>query len=248
MIQHSPLLLAGVAAAMATAGCVQGIIGFGFGLVAMGLLPLMLGVKGAVPVVATMAVAVNWTLFLRFRKHFSASDAAPLFLGTLVGVPIGVTVLRAWSSDLLMTCLGVLVLLYVAWSLSRRETPPPLGRGVGAILGLVAGTLGGAFSTAGPPAVVWVSSQSWPSQQLRATLVGLFAVGGSIQVPMLAYGGLVDLGTVATVTIAAPAAALGSVVGARLGDRVPQEAFRLVMLCGLGLLAFVFIFNGVRGG
>ncbi len=247
MTQHSPMLLAGIAAAMAAAGCVQGVIGFGFGLVAMGFLPLMLGVKGAVPVVATMALAVNWTLFLQFRGHFSASDAAPLFLGALVGVPIGVTMLRALSPGLLMSALGVLVLLYVARSLSRRETPPPLGRGVGAILGLVAGTLGGAFSTAGPPAVVWVSSQPWPSQQLRATLVGLFAVVGSIQVGMLTYGGLIDLGTVATVAIAGPAAALGSVVGARLGDQVPQDTFRVVMLSGLGLLAFVFIFNGIRG-
>jgi len=243
----APLLLAGIAGAVCLAGCIQGVLGFGFGLVAMGLLPLLLGVKGAVPVVATMALLVNSTLLYRFRDSFSLRDAAPLIGPAIVGIPIGVFALRSWSGDALMVALGILVLAYVAWGLSRA-TVPQLGPRAGAALGLVAGVLGGAFSTAGPAAVVWVSSQPWPSRQLRATLVGLFAIGGSLQVALLTHAGLVNMDTLKVSAVALPAAALGSLLGAKLGDRVPQAQFRRIMLAGLGVLAFVFISNGVRSG
>lgn len=243
---YSPLLLAGIAGAVCAAGCVQGILGFGFGIVAMGLLPLLLGLKGAVPVVATLALVVNSALLVRFRASFSLRDAAPLLGGALFGIPVGVLALRFWPSDILMILLGLFILLYVVWGLSNQEAPPPMSRTAGGVFGLLAGVLGGAFSTAGPPAVVWVSSQTWSSQQIRATLVALFALGGSLQVSLLVHGGLVDLGTATVAVIATPAAGFGSLVGVKLGDRVPQEQFRKVMLVGLGVLAVVFIANGVR--
>ncbi|MCO4773390.1 MAG: sulfite exporter TauE/SafE family protein [Deltaproteobacteria bacterium] len=226
----------------------QGVLGFGFGLMAAGLLPWLLGVKGAVPVVATMALLVNGTLMVRFRHHVSFGDARPLILGALVGAPIGVFALRSASPGHLMVALGLVILAYVGRTLSRRTTPEPMGSVSGAVLGTLAGVLGGAFSTAGPPSVVWVSTQPWSSQQLRATLVTLFAVVGALQVSLLIRAGMLTTDTGLTAAIIAPAAALGSFVGARLGDRVPQDKFQRLMLAGLGVLACTFIFNGLRDG
>jgi len=208
----------------------------------------LLGVKGAVPVVATLALVVNSSLLFTFRSSFSLRDAAPLLGGALCGIPVGVFALRSWPSDMLMLVLGLLILAYVIMTLSKRATAPPMSRTAGGVFGLFAGILGGAFSTAGPAAVVWISTQTWSSQQIRATLVGLFAMGGAFQVSLLAHGGLVDWGTCTVAAIALPAAGLGSLVGVKLGDRIPQEKFRKVMLMGLGILAFVFIVNGLRGG
>ncbi len=247
MDSSSPLLLFGVAMAMAFAGCVQGFLGFGFGLVSMGLLPFLLGVKGAVPLVGIVALVLNINLLVRFRRHFQWRSALPLLGGATLGIPVGVLALTSWSSSWLMIALGGIVVTYVAWSLLGRTAPRPLGRGAGWALGVASGVLGGAFGTSGPPAVAWVSSQDWSSQTMRATLVGLFTLAGVLQVALLTERGLVTLATVGIGAVGLPAAMLGGALGARLGDRIPQAQFRRFMLAGLGVLGFVFIVNGVRG-
>lgn len=223
-------------------------LGFGFGMTTMALLSMALGVKSAVPVVAGLALVVNGGLLFRFRRSFPAREAAPLLLAALSTIPLGVFALSSLPAERLLLVLGCVLLAYVAWALTRRDLPTPLGARAGVALGLLSGTLGGAFSAAGPPAVVWVSSQPWDSRRLRATLVGLFALGGLLQVPLLVRAGLIDGSSLALSAIAIPTAGLGSLGGAALGDRVPQEQFRRLMLVGLGVLAAVFIARGVTGG
>jgi len=214
----------------------------------MAILSMALGVKTAVPVVAGLALVVNGSLLIRFRRSFPLREAAPLLLAALTTIPLGVFALSALPTDRLLLALGCLLVVYVGWALTRRELPAALGPRAGVALGLLSGTLGGAFSAAGPPAVVWVTSQPWDSRQLRATLVGLFALGGLLQVPLLARAGLVDGASLLLSAIAIPTAWVGTQVGAALGDRVPQEHFRRLMLAGLGVLALTFIGRGVSGG
>ncbi len=242
-----PLVVACIAGAVFLAGFVQGVLGFGFGLVAMGLIPLLIGVKAAVPLVAVFAGSVNLVLLLRFRGNLDARAAAPLLGGAVLGIPIGVWLLRSLDPSVLMLALGLIVAGYVANAVRQGGQVHELGARWGAVLGLAAGVLGGAFSTGGPPAVVWVSSKPWEPAQLRVTLLSVFVLTSAVQLSLFAFSGMLTREGLTVNAMALPAAGLGSFLGARTGDRVNPDQFKRMMLGALGVVALTFVARGIRG-
>ena len=140
---------------VALAGSVQGTVGFGFGIVAMSTLPLWMDVKEAVPLVAALGLLVNIAMTWNLRAHLTWSRLAPLILGGVIGVPIGVTLFVSLNPDLLLIGLGMAL---IGVAIQQKRTAPGEGTGLtpawGGVAGLASGVLGGAFNTGGPPVVL----------------------------------------------------------------------------------------------
>lgn len=240
-------VLAAIAAAVFVAAGVQGVLGFGFGLVAVALIPLIVGVKAAVPMIAVFALAVNGVLVARFWRDVPMHAAAPLLGSAVVGLPLGVWLLRSLDPAVLFIALGVLVGGYVANTLLRREQSAELGATWGGALGFAAGVLGGAFTTPGPPAVVWVSSKPWSPSQLRATLFLLFGGCAALQLGLFVATDMLTRDALLAGAVGLPAGALGSLTGAKLGDRIDPAVFKKLMLIALAVVAVQFVIKGARG-
>lgn len=230
------------------AGFSQGAIGFAFGMISVAGLSLIIGVKAAVPIVAILALLTNGALAWRHRRSFVLRDASPLLVGAAITAPLGVLLLRKVPGETLMTFLGVVIVVWVARSLRARieGTAVPFSRRAGALLGLSSGLLGGAFSSGGPPAVAWVSTQPWGNAQIRATLATLFSMTGVLQVSLLAGSRFLGRDELLTCLLLLGPALLGGFIGARVGDRIPAPIFRRVMLLGLACVGVVFVLKGLR--
>src|SRR5690606_37191986 len=70
--------------------------------------------------------------------------------------------------------LGIVLIAYALHGLAASRPLHIDGRGWAWPFGFVAGCLGGAYNTSGPPVVVYASAQPWDARQLRATLQGYF--------------------------------------------------------------------------
>lgn len=73
-----------------TVAAVQGAAGFGFGLVAVGLLGSLLPIKDASVTLVLASLALNCFIFYRLRSHFRWKRDWPMVISALVGVPLGV--------------------------------------------------------------------------------------------------------------------------------------------------------------
>jgi len=232
---------------VALAGTVQGTVGFGFGIVAMSTLPLWMGVKEAVPIVAALGLLVNIAMTWSLRAHLTVSRLGPLILGGVIGVPIGVTLFVKLNPDLLLIGLGMALL---AVAIQQKSAASGGRQGVlspawGGVAGLASGVLGGAFNTGGPPVVMYVGMQRWSKEHTVATLQGfllfscilqisLFLVRGTLGGPELKQAGLLVLPTL-----------LGVLFGQRLFHRIDQERFRSVLLTAIALLGASLLYKGV---
>ena len=233
----------GLALLVLSAAFIQGVIGFGFGLVVMAVLPRMLPLQVAVPFTATYGVVVALLIFWRYRKHASLRESAPMILGSLAGLPIGITALRRLDPDPCIRALGVFIILFVlqaAWP--RRIAPherPPVGRRWAVPAGFLAGIFGGAFAMGGPPVIAYTSARRLSPAGFKGVLQGFFAVNTAVMLVMLAVSGLVTEETLSRNLLFAPAIPLGIWLGARYGDRLHPSLFRravLAALLGLGVL------------
>ena len=117
-----PVLLAVLLASL-----VQGTSGFGFGLVTMAILPLVLDVKEAVAVVAILGLGTAGLLLCLHWRHLDPRKFLPLLLGGVAAAPFGVAFLAEVPVALVTRVLGVALVAYAAHGLwiSLRPGPAP---------------------------------------------------------------------------------------------------------------------------
>src|SRR5947207_2095394 len=96
--------------ALLTAGFVQGLSGFGFGLVSMSLMPLVINVKEAAAISTIFSLLATITTFVRHYREYDWRKGFPFLMSVCIGVPIGVFFLEKTSEPVLRKVLGAMML------------------------------------------------------------------------------------------------------------------------------------------
>lgn len=159
-----------LSAALLVAGFVQGLCGFGFGLVSMSLMPLIIGLKPAAAVSTTFTLLATVVTFFRHWREYDWRLGFLFLLSVSVGVPIGVFFLEKSSETLLLKVLGTTMLLFAARELLLGAETKSIPRPLVAPLGLFSGTLSGAFNLGGVPSAAYAYSNPWSRGQIMAFL------------------------------------------------------------------------------
>lgn len=222
-------------------GLVQGIGGFGGSLVAMALLPLVWDVRQAVGVSAVFGIVLTLALAVELRSKMQAAEIGPVVAAGAVGVPIGVYFLHALPEQAVVGALGCILLLHGAWNLFGGERKSAVGRWAAPIAGLFGGALSGAFSTAGPPILVYATARQWPKDTFRANLQAIFLSTSALSLIGFVATDVVTATTVKSNLVLLPALMLGGWLGNRLSGRVPQQRFRTGVLVALVLMGGKYV-------
>lgn len=234
MLPH-PLLIALV---IFLAVLTQSVTGFGSALVAMALLPAMLGLETAAPLVALAALTIEALLLLRYRQSFRMKAVAPLILASLCGIPLGIWALRGLDSRLLLQVLGVVIILAAAYALGQWRLPEMTRPGWSLAMGFLAGMLGGAFNTSGPPVVVYANCCHWEPDEFKGNLQGFFLVNSLLVTSGHALSHNLTALVWRNYLLALPAIAAGILAGALLDRFIQPQLFRkmvLILLILMGL-------------
>ncbi len=237
----SPFELALLAAAVIfLSAFVRSALGFGDAVLAMPLLAAFCDFKTATPLVAFIGPTISILILARDWRKSDFRASLRLVAASLAGIPVGVFLLKRLPEGPLRMALGLIILVYGVYGLWRpdlrmRKEPRGLVWGVG----LLAGTLGGAFNTNGPPVVVYGLARGWTPTAFRATLQGYFLPTGLF---ILAGHGVAGLWTAEVLRLylySLPGLLLGVYLGGRVNRILPQGRFNrlvFVVLAAMGAL------------
>lgn len=150
--------------------------GFGNALLAMPLLTLLAGIQIATPLVGLVSTAIAATMLAASWRNVDVSAAWRLSLTSLLGVPFGLLLLRGVPEALVRGLLGLLLIGFGFYNLLRLQLPRLQDNRAAYVAGFLAGILGGAYNTNGPPIIIYGVLARWPPERLRATLQGYFTV------------------------------------------------------------------------
>lgn len=227
-----------VTAVLGLATFVQSSIGFGLALVSMPLLVSVIGLQQAAPLVALFAVVAEVFILLRYREAMSFRAVWRLIVGSIVGIPVGVYLLGVVDTAVVTTALGVLLVLYAAYALLSPHLPTLERPAWGFLFGLIAGVLGGAYNTGGPPAIIYGSCRRWTPGAFKGNLQAFFVVGSLVILVSHFAAGNVTSETWRFLAWSVPAAAVAMLLGFALDTRINPDLFRklvLILLIVLGL-------------
>ena len=188
----SVMNLALLAIALGCAGFVQGLSGFGFGLVSMSIMPLFMGVKQAAVLSTTFSLLATVTTFLRFLREYNWRQGAIFVLMVCVGVPFGVYFLQRSSERLLIKSLGGLMLAYALREFLRRKSPRVFPKAWTIPLALFSGAMSGAFNLGGVPSAAYAYGQSWSRGQIMAFLQVIITLTAALRMVFYQSAGLLS--------------------------------------------------------
>ncbi len=230
------LTLVTAAAVLLLAAFTQSLTGFGLALVSMPLLSMVMSLPQATALVAAVSLGVEMVILWQHRAHLRWQPVRRLVLASFVGVPLGVILLRRLPEAWMLRGLGALLAAYGLYALSGKPLPDLQAPGWGWAAGFVAGALGGAYNTSGPPVILYGHARGWPPETFKANLQAFFLASSSMVFAAHLAAGDIGAATWKQAVFALPALALGLWLGRRAAAFLPPEGFRKMVLVALVLL------------
>jgi hypothetical protein len=173
---------------------------------------------------------------LDFRKTW------PLALGTIIGIPIGVGILHTLNPAYLRLGVGVLLVLYAIYGLTRPVFAPlKITVASDIAIGTANGLLGGLTGLGGVISTISCQLRGWPKNVQRAVFQPvLFVAFVAISISQ-AVAGSITAETLRLYVLGVPFLVAGLWFGFRLFGSIDDETFRkavllLLLLSGLSLI------------
>jgi uncharacterized membrane protein YfcA len=229
---------------MFVASLLQAIVGFGRALVTVPLALLFLSKETVVCSMFVVGLSLNGFLSARIRAPISPRPVVILFLASLFGLPVGLSILRAIPMDSMKVFVGCLVVLFailLRWGKLRLPQNAPWT----ALAGFVSGVLNTSTSMSGPPVLILLAGQGLPKDQFRRTLSCFFLVSDVVAALMLVLSGVLTPQTVSYGVAAIPFVFLAGYVGDRISTRLPEGPFRVLALAVLFLAGVYSVVSGL---
>jgi uncharacterized protein len=228
----------------ALAGFVQGLSGFAFGLVAMGVWAWSISPQLAGPMVVFGSLVGQLLSFHSVRAALDLRRLLPFVVGGALGVPIGAALLPHLDAALFKAGVGLLLAIYCPAMLFARALPRIRtgGKLADATVGLVGGVMGGIGGFSGPAPTLWCTLRDWSRDAQRAVIQSFNLAMQALTLTVYVMDGAITAEAGRMFAIIAPTLIVPCLVGAKLYSRVSEDQFRrlvlgLLFLSGLGLLA-----------
>lgn len=178
--------------AVLAASFAHGFCGFGFGILLMAGLSLAgAGLERASVLVTVLAAAVTLTIILGARRTLDVDRVAAALLlgGALVGVPLGYAfVCRFEDAAIGRAAFALVLLAFSAQGLWRPARTFRFPSWCAVPAGVAGGLLGGAFSSSGPPLVLYLYLREDDPRLAKRTLQVVFLGLSAIRVAVVTAG------------------------------------------------------------
>jgi uncharacterized membrane protein YfcA len=245
-VSLTPEVVVIAALVVVAAYLVFGLTGFGSTVISLPLLAQLLPLKFAVALLMLLDFAAFVGFGLRVRRGIRFDEIRWLVPTALLGMVLGLTLLVRVAESWLLGLLGLFVLCYAAYGLTRRGLPAGLPRWSGLPIGLAGGAFSALFGTGGVLFAIFNAGRIRDKGELRASNAAMIALSSLARLGLFGAAGLLAQdGLWPLVALMLPAVAAGVLLGHRLHARVPAGAVvravhAVLLLAGASLLLRVW--------
>jgi uncharacterized membrane protein YfcA len=226
-------------ATVLVASAAQAVSGFGFALLAVPVMSVVVSPQDAVVIATLLGAASAVVQSVRDARATQRETAKRLIISAFIGMPFGLLLFSFASEDMLRVLLGVVVI--IATMLIARDFRLGGGRLGEYAMGFVSGALSTSLSTNGPPLVFLLQARGLDPQAFRSTINTVFAYSGVASVVIFLLSGNISTRNASAALWSLPIMLLAIFVGYRIRPFFPQHRFKwlvisLLLLSGVSSL------------
>lgn len=228
-----------------TAATIAGMTGFGYGLVSVPLLLLVLPPRVVVPAITMHIFLTAILILLDVIRQVDLRRIWPMMLTGLLGLPLGVYVLLVLSEAALKTIVGVVIVFFALALLLGLNLEIKNERIAFLPVGIASGLLASGIAMAAPPVILFFSNQGLRKHVFRANLAAYFLFLNAVAIPAHMASGLFTGEVVRYALFFLPTLGAGMALGIFLSRRVAEAHFQRVVLVVVFCTGLLSITSGL---
>lgn len=231
---------------LAVSSFVRSSFGFGDALVAMPLLSLFLEVKFAAPIVAFMSAIIAIYILSSSYKQIKFKAVWRLIISSMIGIPFGIIFLQGAAENYIKIFLAVILLVFSLYKLINPKLLRLTNEKYGVFAGFIAGLLGGAYNTNGPPIIIYGTMRNWSPEEFRAILQSIFFPTNLVIIAGHGIAGNISDYSLYVTLISLPFILIATYFGSKINKNFKLDKFQkyvyylLIALAILMLLTLIF--------
>ncbi|AFJ45882.1 sulfite exporter TauE/SafE family protein [Shimwellia blattae] len=240
------LLIACAAGTLFLGGFVQGMVGFGLGMVSVPLLSLFLDVKMAIPIATVFGWLITIPVCIKMRQYINYKLAFILYIPAIVGIQFGGELLKNVNSAYILLAMGAVLILVGGSTLINRPIRVKGGLPSAITCGLLSGVLGASAGESGPPIITYMNCLKDNANRIKATTNFYFFMAMLTVIFKLFSNGVIthDVGVITAWSI--PGMLIGGFIGMYFFDYVQQKNIdvKKIMNFTILILGAVIVLKG----
>jgi uncharacterized protein len=221
----------------------QGIIGFGFAIIAAPFALLFLDQDSLVISMIIISLCLNFILIKRNKSRLKIKPILTILLSSFMGMPVGLWILKTASSQTLKTFVNLLSLLFVILFYFNKIKLKN-NKHLNIIIGFTTGFLHTSTSMSGPPIVMYLTGKNLKKTELKKTLSFFFLVMGFVSTLFLQTANILSLEKLKLGLISVPFVVLAEILGSKMSKNITKLQFKNLVL---SLLFLSSCYNLVSG-
>ncbi len=223
----------------------NGLSGFGFAIMALGVWLLFLPPALAGPLVVASIIGSNLQALPRVWPHINLRHTAPFVAGGLLGVPIGVTLLGLVSVPLFKGFVAGVILIFLAAMLvfGKHIRLPARAERLNPLIGLIGGTMSGLAGLAGVAPTIWATLLHWDKPTKRGIFQSYNLSMALLSLLILYWSGYLTAEFWQLAMISVPVSAAAAWVGVQIYMRLGEAQFHGVVMAILGASGLSILFS-----
>ncbi|UJL46139.1 sulfite exporter TauE/SafE family protein [Virgibacillus sp. NKC19-16] len=208
------------------ASILQTSTGFGFSIVATPFLLLLFEPREAVQINLILSLVISIALIMKIRKDIDMGVLKRFILGSIAGLPIGISVFLLMDMTLLKLGVSIIILVLTLVLILRFRIAQTRSRDF--TVGGFSGALTTSIGMPGPPILLYFSGTNTTKEKLRGTTLAfyLFVYFVSLVIQVIFAGTSREIWVSSLAGL--PLVIVGLVLGQLLFKRINQRLFRLL--------------------
>jgi uncharacterized membrane protein YfcA len=214
------------------AAFVAAVAGFALGVVALAIWLYAVSPVQAAALIAAYALIVQGFAVWKLRRAINVRRLVPFVVGSALGIPAGITVLKWASPADLRNAVGVLLILFSIYSLARPQLPQVRRAGslLDGVVGVCNGVIGASTGLGGTLPAIWCGTRGWNKDEQRAVFQPAAVATFLMMIAWLGGAGILDADVGWLFVLGLPALFAGTLLGWKLYGRLDEAAFRKVVV------------------
>lgn len=240
----SPTFAAVMVACSFLTSALTAAMGLGGGTVLLAVMGLGMPISSLMPVHGMVQLGSNFSRTLIQRVHVVWPLVLWFLLGSAVGIALGAPVAAIIPDSVARIALG----LFILWSVIRkRGEAKPLNRGLFVLGGVVSSIGTMIVGATGPMVAGLISSQGLKKQPLIATHASCMVLQHGLKILAFGLMGFAWASWLPVLVMMVASGALGTWLGTRMLDNLPEKLFRVAFRLTMVLLSLQLLWQGVQG-
>jgi uncharacterized membrane protein YfcA len=233
-----------LSAAVFLGGFISGVAGFAFSAVAGAIILHFYPPTFAVPLMMACALTAQLYSLVKLRSSMEWLKSAPLIIGGLMGIPLGLYALRSLDAHSFRIGFGIFLSVYAAYMLFWPTTV--MFKNIGGTItntaiGFASGVVGGLTAFPGALPTMWCDLQGLPKDVKRGVTQPFIATMQFFGFVLALLHGDLSTDLFSKLAWSMPALMVGTVLGLVTFGKVNDLMFRRIVLSLLLVSGFALI-------